>query len=200
MRASTASLLLAALVLQSSATAQQPSYYQPAPPNKLQPPAVQGPAPLKLAPRSSTSRGSVARPASPTATSALGTVAGSLGIVLGLYFVLAWITRRYAPPGSSPLPKEAVETLGRAPFSGKQQLQLLKVGNKLLLVAQSATGIETLTEITDPAEVEHLTALCRRGQGGNSSAAFRQVLNQIAAEPAPPGFLGQPSRQPRGGR
>jgi len=156
--------------------------------------------PLKLAPRSSERRSGLVRPVAPSASGALGTVAGSLGIVLGLFFVLVWFSRRFSPAGQSQLPKEAVETLGRAPFSSKQQLQLLRVGNKLLLVVHSPAGVETLTEITDTAEVEHLTAICRRGHSGSSSAAFRQVLNQIAAEPAPGGFVGEARRQNRGAR
>jgi flagellar biogenesis protein FliO len=108
---------------------------------------------------------------------------GSLGVVLGLFVVIAWFARRFTPAGASPLPKEAVELLGRAPLAGRQQLQLLRVGNKLLLVALSPVGIETLTEITEAAEVEHLVALCRRGRPGTSQAAFQQVLSQLASEP-----------------
>jgi flagellar protein FliO/FliZ len=177
------------------------SYYQTAP--QSPPQQVTGSAaraPLKLAPRSATTQPGLAKPATPAPASALGTVLGSLGIVLGLFFTFVWFSRRFAPTGSSQLPKEAVETLGRAPLSSKQQLQLLRVGNKLLLVAHSPAGVETLTEITDSAEVEQLTALCRRGQSGSSSAAFRQVLNQIAAEPAPGGFVGPSRRETRGAR
>ena len=56
----------------------------------------------------------------------------------------------FRPPARSLLPKEAVELLGRAPLAGRQQMQLVRVGNKLLLVALSPAGAETLTEITEP--------------------------------------------------
>jgi flagellar biogenesis protein FliO len=206
-------LLLAAcalLLLARTGEAQSPltgpsSYYQMPPTNQrhLSPaeePAANTRPPLKLAPRSGEHRSGLAKPAVPSPSGALGTVAGSLGIVLGLFFVLVWCSRRFSPAGQTQLPKEAVEILGRASFSSKQQLQLLRVGNKLLLVAHSPAGIETLTEITAAAEVEHLTALCRRGQSGSSSAAFRQVLDQLAAEPAPGGFVGDARRQNRGAR
>lgn len=204
--------LLAALAAPLVAAAQQAqpparsSFYQlqPAP---VQPASATEPLPasehpsLKLAPRSKTGHSGMTKPVAPTPGGALGTVAGSLAIVLGLFFVVVWCSRRFSPAGSSQLPKEAVETLGRAPLSAKQQLQLLRVGSKLLLVAHSPAGIQTLTEITDATEVEHLTALCRRSQSGSSSAAFRQVLNQIAAEPAPGGFIGsQARRETRGAR
>ena len=81
------------------------------------------------------------------------------------------------------LPKEAVELLGRAPLAARQQAQLVRIGNKLLLVSLTPTTATTLSEITDPTEVEHLIALCRRGQTGSASAAFRQALAQLANEP-----------------
>jgi len=138
----------------------------------------------KLAPRSSSPKRSLDRPAVATPTAAVGTVISSLVIVLGLFVVLVWISKRFTPAGSAALPKEAVELLGRAPLSGRQTMQLIRVGNRLLLVALSASGAETLTEITDPVEVEHLAGLCRGGRSDSASASFNRVLSQLATEPA----------------
>jgi len=156
-------------------------------------------APLRLSPRSAASRPALTKPAAPSVSGAVGTVVGSLGAVLGLFLVIAWFSRRFAPAGASQLPKEAVELLGQAPLAGRQQMRLLRVGNKLLLVAVSPTGIETLTEITESAEVEHLVALCRRNRPGSSQAAFEQVLGQLASEPAERQPVGA-SRTARGAR
>jgi flagellar biogenesis protein FliO len=79
-------------------------------------------------------------------------------------------------------------------------MQLIRVGNKLILVALSPTGVEPLTEITDATEVEHLLALCRRGQKESSTAVFRQTLAQLASEPAARGFVGVSTTSSRGGR
>ena len=70
------------------------------------------------------------------------------------------------PQGRGILPAEAFEVLGRSPLANRQQAQLLRCGNKLLLVCVGAAGAETLTEITDPAEVERLVETCRRGRSG----------------------------------
>jgi flagellar protein FliO/FliZ len=160
-------------------------------------------APLRLAPRSEASlaisTGSP-RPAPASPTTALTTVAGSLTAVLGLFVIVAWCGRRFAPPGTRLLPKEAVELLGRAPLASRQQMQLVRIGNKLLLIALSPVGIETLTEIVEPAEVEHLLGLCRRGQSGSSTVAFRQALAQLGTDQAEGGFVGVPTRSPRGAR
>jgi flagellar biogenesis protein FliO len=163
-------------------------------------PAADAKPPRRLAPRSTNGRTSIERPSAPTATSALVSVGGSLCAVVGVFLVVVWCTRRFAPPGASALPKEAVESLGRASLTARQQIQLIRVGNKLLLVALSPTGVEPLTEITDATEVEHLLALCRRGQKGSSTEIFRQTLVQLADEPAPRGFVGISTTNSRGGR
>jgi flagellar biogenesis protein FliO len=108
------------------------------------------------------------------------TILSSLGIVIGIFLLLVWILRRAAPPGLARLPNEAFELLGRAPLAGKQQVHLLRCGNKLLLVSVTPAGTETLTEITEPLEVDRLAGLCRQNQPHSSTAAFRQIFEQLA--------------------
>jgi flagellar biogenesis protein FliO len=157
------------------------------------------PAPLKLAPRSGASGQKLERPIAPTAEGAIGTVVGSLGIVLGLFLVLVWCSRKFAPAGAAQLPKEAVELLGRATLGPRQQMQLVRVGSKLLLVALTQAGeAQTLTEITDPHEVEHLAGLCRRGQSTSATSSFNQVLGQLAREPLTAGAASAQRSRTRG--
>ena len=108
------------------------------------------------------------------------TVVGSLGIVLGLFLLIAWFMRRSAPQSLTRLPDEAFEVLGRAPLLGRQNVHLLRCGNKLLLVSITPVGAETLTEITDPEEVDRLAGLCRQSGPRSSTAAFQQVFEQLA--------------------
>jgi flagellar biogenesis protein FliO len=110
----------------------------------------------------------------------LTTVASSLGIVVGIFLLIAWAMRRTSPQSHARLPGEAFEILGRAPLSGRQQVQLLRCGNKLLLVSVTSAGTETLTEITDPAEVDRMAGLCRQGHPQSSTAAFLQIFEQLA--------------------
>lgn len=108
------------------------------------------------------------------------TVGSSLAVVLGLFLAVACLLRRAAPKGLAPLPQEVVEVLGRAPLAGRQQMHLLRCGRKLLLVSVTPAGAETLTEITDPAEVDRLAGLCQQARPGSTTEAFRQVLQQFA--------------------
>jgi flagellar biogenesis protein FliO len=118
----------------------------------------------------------------PSAGGALSLVSvlGSLAVVLGLFFLLAWALKRATPKTSAALPASVVEPLGRAPLGPRQYVHLLRVGNKLLLVSLSPGGAETLTEITDPGEVDRLAGLCMQARSNSSSEAFRQVFQQFA--------------------
>ena len=108
------------------------------------------------------------------------TLAGSLGVVLGIFLLIAWLMRRAAPQGLTRLPNEAFEVLGRAPLAGRQNVHLMRCGNKLLLVSITPAGTETLTEITDPQEVDRLAGLCRQAGPQSSTAAFRRIFEQLA--------------------
>jgi flagellar protein FliO/FliZ len=119
------------------------------------------------------------------------TVISSLAVVLGLFFMTAWLMRRSGPGGLATLPGDVFESLGRAQLSNRQQVHLVRCGTKLLLVSVTPDGAETLTEIDDPDEVTRLTGLCKANQAGSTTAAFRQVLHQFAGQPAEPGFVGR---------
>ena len=110
----------------------------------------------------------------PGGLSSVLTLCGSLAVVLAGFFVIVWVLRRASPRGFGMLPPEAFEILGRAPLANRQQAQLVRCGNKLLLVAVNTEGAQTLTEITDPAEVERLAAVCRPARP-SGSAVGRQL-------------------------
>ncbi len=110
-------------------------------------------------------------------------VGGSLALVLGLFFVLAWVMRKTTPGGCPTLPAEVVEVLGRAPLASRQQAYLIRLGRKLVLLSVTPAGVEPLSEVTEAEEVDRLAGLCRQGQPNSSTATFRQVFQQLAGKP-----------------
>jgi hypothetical protein len=46
--------------------------------------------------------------------------------------------------------------------------------------------VETLTEITDPLEVDRLAGLCQQTRPDSATTMFRQVFEQLAETPRPP--------------
>jgi flagellar biogenesis protein FliO len=148
---------------------------------------------IRLPPPGQSARSGKTGVAGAGSLTSLVTVASSLGVVLGLFLVVAWAMRRTVPGGSVVLPSEVVEVLGRAALAGKTQVHLVRCGSKLLLVSLSPTGVETLTEITEPDEVTRLAGLCRQAQPGSTTAAFRQALQQFAGPRSASGLPGGPS-------
>lgn len=95
------------------------------------------------------------------------TVFGSLALVIGVFLVAMWLLRRASPNMTAALPAEAFEVLGRAPLANQQHVRLVRCGTRLLLLAVSPSGTDTLAEFTDPAEVDHLVGLCQKARSAS---------------------------------
>lgn len=108
-------------------------------------------------------------------------VLSSLAIVLGLFFLVVWLARRALPRSAASLPKDVLEVLGRSPLAARHNLQLIRLGRRLLLVSVTPETAETLAEITDADEVNHLASLCRQGQPDSITGSFRQALHQLGS-------------------
>jgi flagellar protein FliO/FliZ len=109
----------------------------------------------------------------------LVSLGSSLLIVLGLVLGAAWCYRNANPHARSSLPKLAVSVLGRTSVAPRQQLMLIRFGNKLILVNNLQGEMRTLSEIDDPLEVDRLSGLCESDQAGSVSASFRSVLHNL---------------------
>lgn len=157
------------------------------------PPAIPEPT-TPLPPRGPDPNSAPASTNSSKVGNSLTTVVGGLAVCLGLFFLLVWVTKRNSTTATAVLPVEVVEALGRAPLSGRQQLQLLRVGRKLVLLNVTPTSAETITEITDPAEVDRLLGYCQQRKANSVTASFRDVLVDYESTPTPKNFLGN-SRQ-----
>jgi len=138
------------------------------------------PIPISLPVSSSRERSELRPP--PSAVGSIVTVISSLAIVLGLFGVFLWFSRRGLSRAITPLSDEVVEGLGRMPLTARQHLHLLRVGNKLLLVAVSPDGAKTLTEITEPDEVLRICALCERSKSSSVTSSFREVFSHLNSQ------------------
>jgi hypothetical protein len=86
------------------------------------------------------------------------------------------------------LPGDVVSVLGRVPLAARQFAHLLRVGNKLVLVTLTPSGAETITEVTDPVEVDRIVGLCQQFNPHSTTKAFEHVFRQLSRESAPVGF------------
>ncbi len=89
----------------------------------------------------------------------LWTTVISLAAIIGCLGLVGYWLRPYlgVPRG---LPIEALELLGRRTIEQKIAIHLVRCGNKVLVLGVSPEGARTLSEITDPAEVQRLIKAC----------------------------------------
>ncbi len=109
---------------------------------------------------------------------------GSLALVIGGYLSLVWIGKRLQTNGTRGLPAEVIEVIGVARLDARHQLQLIRLGSKLLLVSSGPEGATNIGEITSPQEVDHLVSLCtRRGRGRTAPTKNTPANASRAADP-----------------
>jgi flagellar biogenesis protein FliO len=126
------------------------------------------------------------------------TAFSALAIVIGAFLLFTWALKRSGRAASrrGALPADVVSVLGRVPLAARQFAELLRVGNKLVLVSLTPNGAETLTEVTDPAEVDRILGLCQQNNPFSTTKAFEQVFQQMSSEPSAVGFLGNEALMP----
>jgi len=105
-------------------------------------------------------------------------VGSSLLIVIGLFLGVAWCYRKTLNTSMGGIPKHVVSVLGRTAIAPRQQLVLVRFGSKLVLVSMVQGEARTISEITDPLEVDQLAGACESHQPHSLTNSFRSILNQ----------------------
>lgn len=112
-------------------------------------------------------------------------IGSSLGIVLALFLGFVWVLRRFRhqAPGE---PNEVFQVLGEFPLMRNQRAYVVRFASRILVLADTARGVEKITELTDALEVEQVTSLCAnhaRPAGKLDPYATRQLRDAVAREP-----------------
>ena len=136
---------------------------------------------IKLRPKSSDAAGDTSKPRS--GFESIVTIGSSLLLVIGLFLGAALVYRKAMnPSGTAGMPKEVVQVLGQTLIGSRQQLMLLRFGPKLVLVSVVQGESRTISEITDPIEVDRIAGICESKQPGSISESFRSILAQGGAQ------------------
>jgi hypothetical protein len=80
------------------------------------------------------------------------------------------------------LPADAVEVLGRTVVDYRHTIHLVRCGSRLLVLGSSQDGLSTLSEITDPAEVGRVAALCRAAEPAVASLGIGGLVSRFRAD------------------
>jgi flagellar biogenesis protein FliO len=103
-------------------------------------------------------------------------VAIALGLVLGAIYVSNRVWRRLGMPGSGNKASGSLQVMSRLAISPKQQILLIRVGRRLVLVGNSGGQMSSLTEIVDPEETAGLIGQAAIERQESSTATFNEVL------------------------
>ncbi|MEN0021292.1 MAG: flagellar biosynthetic protein FliO [Planctomycetota bacterium] len=149
--------------------------------------------PAFSSPRESLTLGSVpeaeAAPAFETDWTRWGlSLGGVVVFAIGLGAVAKRLGRRWGMLGAGVgAPSGVLEVLARYPLSRHQTLMLLKLDQRVLLVAQtlngSNAGLTTLTEVDRPEEVASLLLKTRNAEAASLDASFRDAIDRHIEPP-----------------
>ena len=104
-------------------------------------------------------------------------VAFALGVVLVSIYVGHRVWRRLGMPGSGSKSGQSLQVVSRLAVSPKQQVLLIRVGRRFVLVGNSGTQMNPLCEISDPDEAAALLGQTVSESRESSSATFHDVLD-----------------------
>lgn len=141
------------------------------------------PAGRSITPREAPATRSAKSP-SPLSGGSWWSAVGSLAIVLAVIVGLAGLLRMQLPAARGLLPRDVLYDLGRRPLDARSTVHLLRCGARILVVGSSPQGLHTLSEITDPIEVDYLTGLCKSQSNGAEKTTFQSSLRKFLGLPA----------------
>lgn len=138
-------------------------------------------APRRL-PRPTTTKRSPRPSTSANSGSGWGTTFSGLVIVLALFGGCVWMFRRSGAQWAGILPAEVIQVLGKRYLDQRQCVQLVRIGSRILVLAQSHQhGLNTLAEITDPVEIDLIAGQCRQASPQSLTRSFAELLSREQA-------------------
>ena len=115
----------------------------------------------------------------------LARMAIALTIVLGLIFGARWLVTHFFVSARAPSTSRAVKVLGRTSLAPRQQVLLLQVGRRVVVVGESNGQLSTLAQLDDPDEVASLVGQLQEEQIQRAAAfggMFGRMQKKFAAD------------------
>ncbi len=106
---------------------------------------------------------------------------GAMAVVIALIFALRWMLKRLGRVQGIPGRAVSIEVLSRVNLTARQQLVLVRMGRRVLLIGAGPQSATTLSEVTDTEEAEELLIAA-----GASAETFKKALSQAESSAASP--------------
>jgi flagellar biogenesis protein FliO len=110
----------------------------------------------------------------------------ALAAVIGLIFLLRYGGRKIFPAAIAAGRTSAVKVLARCPLSPRQQILLVQVGRRVMVISDSSSQLNCLSQITDADEVAALLGEIQRQKSspvaGPFTAWFKRAADSFAGD------------------
>lgn len=103
----------------------------------------------------------------------------ALVIVIALILLVRLAMRRMSGQGGANEVGGLVEVLARCPIAPKTHVVFLKIQQRIIIAAQSPSGLDTLADIDDPQEVAQLLAATDAAKDNSISHSFRNLMSRM---------------------
>jgi flagellar biogenesis protein FliO len=104
---------------------------------------------------------------------------GAMALVLGLIFLLRWLGPRLFSAAPAASATRAVQVLSRSLVAPRQSVVLMRVGRRLLVVADNGSQLASLAQITDPDEVAALVGQLQSEKLDSAGKTFGALFSRL---------------------
>jgi Flagellar biogenesis protein len=122
--------------------------------------------------------GSASKSRAPGSTMSVAWTLGCLAFICAFMIVGARLFKKKMGISSQALPVEVLNLLGRKQLTPTQQIYLVRLGPKVVMIGAGPDGLRTLSEITDPVEVDLMTGLCLQKDEPTSPQQFLRLFQK----------------------
>jgi len=117
-------------------------------------------------------------PAKPVMDIDSGQVALALTAVIGMILLLRSVAKHIFPAAITGGRAGAVKVVARCPLGPRQQIVLLQVGRRVVVIGDSAAQMSCLCQITEADEVASLLGQIRQERTSSTSSPFTSWFNR----------------------
>lgn len=112
------------------------------------------------------------------------TVTAALVVVVVLILLAAKVLQKRGMLAPGELSREAVHVLGRKVIDYRNTIHLVQCGSRVLVLGSSQSGLVSLSEITEPAEVEALVEQCHAREPTSVADGWGEMIRRLRTGPS----------------
>jgi flagellar biogenesis protein FliO len=118
------------------------------------------------------------KPATPASGMDTFRVLAALAMVIVVIFLLRWIAQQFFGMPTAKKSSRAVQVLSRSMISPKQQVLLVQVGRRVIVVGDNSGQMSPLAQITDADEIAELVGQLREDKTTASAKSFGNIFGR----------------------